>query len=86
MVKRDIFKRITKEEIYAHKTNKEVPASEYEPKHDTMEDVDDPAGCYIKIVEKMVKYSTEQMRGIEIHQHGKVGIINQQIREHDLYA
>ena len=42
---RDIFKRITKEELYAHKENKEVPISEYEPEHDQMDDVNDPAGC-----------------------------------------
>ena len=81
---RDIFKRITKEETYAHKTNKEVPISQYEPKHDPMEDVNDPAGCYIKIVERIVKFSTDQMRGIKVHQHSKVNILNHPIRELEL--
>ena len=81
---RDIFKQIVKEEVYSHKTKKEVTMTQYDPKTDEMNDVESTVNCYINIVQKLVKYSTDQMKAIKINQHSKVNILNQRIRDLEL--
>ena len=81
---KDIFRRIIKKTLLQHKSCNTTSEDNYQSETDNMLDLADPIQCYIQTINTIVKYSSDQMKAIQIHQYSKENILKQRIRDLEL--